>query len=123
MARIVHFEISADDPDRATAFYKEALGWTVQKWEGPMDYWLLMTGEEGTPGIDGGLNRRSAESFPGTVNTIDVASVDDTIARVTEAGGTVVVPKMAVPGVGWLAYFTDTEGNVFGMMEADESAA
>lgn len=123
MARIVHFEISAEDPERAAAFYQEALGWGVQKWDGPMDYWLLMTGEEGTPGIDGGLNLRDAETFPGTTTTIDVASVDETVAKVTAAGGTVVVPKMAVPGVGWLAYFTDTEGNVFGMMEADESAA
>lgn len=123
MPRIVHFEVSAEDPDRAVAFYKEALGWDAQKWEGPQDYWLLTTGAEDAPGINGGLNPRTAESLPGATNTIDVASVDDAIARVTAAGGAVVLPKMAVPGVGWLAYFRDTEGNVFGMMEADESAS
>lgn len=123
MARVVHFEISAEDPGRAAAFYRDALGWGVEKWDGPMDYWLLMTGDEDTPGIDGGLNRRTPETFPGATATIDVTSVDETASKITEAGGTIVVPKTAVPGVGWLAYFADTEGNVFGMMEADESAA
>lgn len=123
MSRVVHFEVYAEDPDRAAAFYKEALGWDTQKWDGPQDYWMLMTGAEDAPGINGGMNRRTAESLPGATNTIGVASVDDTIARVTAAGGAVVLPKMAVPGVGWLAYFRDTEGNVFGMMEPDESAS
>jgi len=86
-----------------------------------MDYWLITTGKEGEPGIDGGLGRRT-ELGAKTVNTIDVSSVDEFVKRVVENGGTVVVAKHAVPGVGWLAYFKDPEGNVFGMMQSDESA-
>ncbi len=123
MARVVHFEMTADDPERCQKFYANAFGWKIQKWEGPSDYWLIMTGGEGEPGIDGGLARREDSPFPQPVtNTIDVASVDEAIEAVKANGGEVVMEKGAVPGVGWLAYFKDPEGNLFGMMEADESA-
>jgi predicted enzyme related to lactoylglutathione lyase len=120
MPRVVHFEIPADDPERAAGFYEKVFGWRIEKWEGPMDYWLVVTGESGTPGIDGGIAPRQ----PGAVvtNTIDVPSVDDYVKRITDAGGEVVVPKMAVPGVGWLAYLKDTEGNLFGIMTSDMEA-
>lgn len=122
MSRVVHFEIPADDPARAVKFYEKVFGWKFQKWEGPMEYWLVQTGPESKPGIDGGLMRRQQ---PGAsiVNVVDVASVDKTVAKVESAGGTIIVPKMAVPGIGWAAYFQDPENNVFGLMEADESAA
>jgi predicted enzyme related to lactoylglutathione lyase len=86
-----------------------------------MEYWLIGTGDSG-PGIDGGLMKRRgpAESV---VNTIDVPSVDDYVRKVESKGGTVVVPKMAVPGIGWLAYFNDPEGNMFGIMQNDPAAA
>ena len=58
MPRVVHFDISVDDPERAIKFYTEVFGWKVQKWEGPMDYWLITTGDPGEPGIDGGLAKR-----------------------------------------------------------------
>jgi len=120
MPRVIHFEIPADDPQRAVAFYEKAFGWKIVKWEGPMEYWLVMTGPEGEPGIDGGLARRSA---PGdsTVNTIGVDSVDAYVAKIVANGGKVIRPKAAVPGVGWLAYCQDTEGNVFGLMQEDRS--
>ncbi|HET6230567.1 MAG TPA: VOC family protein [Longimicrobiaceae bacterium] len=121
MPRPVHFEISADDPERLASFYSGVFGWSVQKWEGPQDYWLIKTGETGTPGIDGGMTRRNPGPA-GTVNTIDVPSVDEFVEKVTSAGGTVALPKMAVPGVGWLAYCVDPEGTLFGMMQADPSA-
>ncbi len=72
-------------------------------------------------GIDGGLTKR-AEAETSTVNTIDVPSVDDYVKKVESNGGSIVRPKMAVPGVGWMAYFKDPEGTLFGMMERDESA-
>jgi len=56
------------------------------------------------------------------VCTIDVPSLDDVIAKITARGGTLALPKMAVPGVGWLAYYKDTEGNIFGVMQSDPSA-
>jgi predicted enzyme related to lactoylglutathione lyase len=122
MARVVHFEINADDPERATRFYAKVFGWTVQKWNGPVDYWLLMTGDEKEPGIDGAITPRS-DPPEATVMTVDVPSIDECVSNVRENGGTVIVPKMPVPGIGWLAYCKDTEGNTFGMMQADTNAA
>ncbi len=123
MPRVVHFELGAVQPERAVEFYRKVFGWEITKWEGPQDYWLIMTGEEKEPGIDGGLAKRGDAPFPQPVtNTIDVPSVDEAIKKVEANGGEILVPKSPVPGVGWLSYFKDTEGNIFGMMEADESA-
>jgi len=121
MPRVVHFEIDAKKPDRAIKFYEKVFSWKIKKWEGPVEYYLITTGKESEPGIDGGLSRRT-ESEPSTVNTIDVPSVDKFIKKVEASGGTIIRPKMAVPGVGYMAYFKDPEGNIFGMMENDESA-
>ncbi len=123
MPRVVHFEISADEPEDLARFYEKVFGWKIAKWEGPVEYWLITTGEESEPGIDGGLGRKSEqEQAPSTVNTIDVSSVDEYVKKVKANGGTIAVPKHVVPGVGWLAYFKDPKGNMFGMMERDESA-
>jgi predicted enzyme related to lactoylglutathione lyase len=121
MPRVVHFEIDAKKPDRAIKFYEKVFSWKIKKWEGPVEYYLITTGKESEPGIDGGLSRRT-EPEPSTVNTIDVPSVDEFIKKVEASGGTIIRPKMAVPGVGYMAYFKDPEGNIFGMMENDESA-
>jgi predicted enzyme related to lactoylglutathione lyase len=121
MPRVVHFEIPADDPQRATAFYGDVFGWQLQKWEGPIEYWLVTTGEDGAPGINGALMRRSPQ-FPGVVNTVDVPDVDEYVARIERAGGRIASPKAAIPGVGWLAYALDPEGNPFGIMQADPEA-
>ena len=121
MPRPIHFEIPADDPARATAFYENVFGWKFQKWEGDMPYWLITTGENGEPGIDGGLLPR-AQPGASTVNTIGVPSLDKILVTITAKGGKTVVPRMAIPGIGWLAYCHDTEGNIFGVMEADEKA-
>ena len=88
---------------------------------GPIEYWLITTGEKDEPGIDGGLSKRT-DSEPSTVNTIDVPSVDQYIKKVESNGGSLVRLKMAVPGVGWMAYFKDPEGNMFGIMEEDTTA-
>lgn len=121
MPRVIHFELPADDPQRAVRFYQQALGWTIEKWEGPVDYWLIMTGPEGEPGIDGAITPRASASV--TTNTIGVPSVDEYIEKVVAAGGRIVAPKMTIPGVGYLAYCADTEGNPFGLMQSDPSAA
>jgi uncharacterized protein len=117
MNRVVHFEVSADDPERAAKFYETVFGWTATKWGGPKDYWLLTTGPDDQPGINGGIFKRMGPV--GHVNSIDVASVDDAAAKVVAAGGEVVVPKMPIPGVGWLIYCKDTEGSVFGLHQKD----
>ena len=122
MSRVVHFEIPADDPERAIKFYESVFGWRIEKWEGPIEYWLVMTGPEDEPGIDGGLTRRED---PATTieNFIDIKDLDASLKAVRSQGGEITRPRMAVPGVGWLAYIKDTEGNVFGLMERDQNAA
>jgi len=120
MPRVVHFEIGAEEPERAVKFYQDVFDWRVDKWEGPADYWLVMTGKDEEPGIDGAImDRNPAQSV---INTVDVPSVDDFTKKVTDAGGKIVQPKIAVPDIGWFAYCADTEGNVFGIMEEDGSA-
>ena len=122
MSRVIHFEISAHDPENTARFYEKTFGWHFHKWEGPQEYWLITTGQDGQPGINGGLMQRREPNL-GTINTIDVPALDAFAEKVEGAGGTVIIPKMAIPGVGWLAYFKDPEGNVFGMMQSDEQAA
>jgi predicted enzyme related to lactoylglutathione lyase len=121
MPRIIHFDLPADDPKRAIRFYEKVFGWKIEKWDGPIDYWLIMTGDEEEPGIDGGLAKRE-EPDEGIVNTLDVPSVDEFIEKVKKNGGKIVREKHPVPGVGYMATIEDTEGNLFGMMEEDPSA-
>ena len=106
---------------RASAFYTKVFVWKITRWEGPLEYWLASTGEKGTPGIDGALMRREGP-VGGVVNTVDVPSFDEYTKKITAAGGKALTPKTAVPHVGYFAYFKDTEGNTFGVMENDESA-
>ena len=101
MPRPVHFEIQAESTDRAIKFYTELFGWTFSQW-GQEKYWLITTGEKGTPGIDGGLLPRPVPGAPAPmaavnafVCTVDVADLDATLAKVGELGGTIVVPRMA----------------------------
>jgi len=122
MARVVHFELPADDPERAIKFFESVFGWGITKWPGPADYWLVQTGETGEAGINGGITRRS-DFMTSTVNTIDVASLDDVMEKIVAHGGQVLAPRMPVAGVGYLAYCRDTEGNIFGVMQADPNAA
>jgi predicted enzyme related to lactoylglutathione lyase len=122
MSRVVHFELPADDIERAAGFYTDVFGWKITRWDGPEDYYLISTGADAEPGINGGMSLRSPHN-QAVVDTIDVANVDASLAKITKAGGTVTMPKVAIPGVGWLAYFRDTEGNTFGIMQGDPSAA
>ena len=115
MPRVVHFEIYGKKPEQLVDFYTKVFDWKFEKL-GPMDYWIIKTGEG--PGIDGGLGKEKNPS----VNTIDVPNVDEYLDRVKHGGGTVVAPKMTMPGIGFLAYFKDPQGNVFGIMKDDPSA-
>lgn len=127
MARVIHFEIHADDPDRAVRFYRELFGWEFKAWDGPMPYWLINTGQDGTPGINGGLMKRQHplsgnDGVMAFVCIVDVEDLDRSFARAMELGAAVALPKMPIPGIGWLAYLKDTEGNVLGLMQADPNA-
>jgi predicted enzyme related to lactoylglutathione lyase len=118
--RPVHFELPADDTARCITFYNQAFGWTFEKWDGPMPYWMIKTGADG-PGIDGGM---MARQHPGQMptNVVAVADCDAATKQVLAAGGTQTVPKMGIPGIGWCAYFLDTENNPFGIIQFDPGA-
>jgi uncharacterized protein len=121
MSRVIHFEIPAAEPDRAAAFYGKVFGWKFDKWPGPMEYWMVTTGKEGEVGINGGMMRKPG-GIASTTNTIGVDSVDDAVTAVLKAGGKNIMPKTPIPTVGYFAYCEDTEGNIFGVMQADSNA-
>jgi hypothetical protein len=116
MPRPIHFDLRATDPARAIAFYKAAFGWTVEKWDGPYEYYLIMTGAPREPGINGGL-APSKDDGVDTNLTLGVASLEEAMASVTAAGGRIVGDVQTISGVGRMATCKDTEGNSFGLME------
>ena len=125
MPRVVHFEIHAGDPQRAINFYTTIFDWKFSQW-GEEKYWMITTGENDQPGINGGLLPRQGEidgqAVIAYVCTIDVDSFDNYNDAIIKAGGVVAVPKMPIPGLGWLGYYKDTEGNIFGIIQNDPSA-
>ena len=130
MNRVVHFEIQAEKPERAAKFYREIFGWKIEKWSGPMDYWMVMTAEKDSKelGINGGLLPRPAKAplqecgANAFVCTIQVENFDETARKIKAAGGKVAMPKFAIPKMAWQGYFLDTEGNTFGIHQPDENA-
>lgn len=122
MPRVIHFEICADEPERTATFYQEVFGWEVRKWDGPSDTWLLLTGEDNQPGINGALVFRDDSATEESVNLIDVPSVDEAMLRVRQGGGHVMGSIRSIPGVGFVAYCRDTDGNPFGVIELDDTA-
>jgi len=136
MNRIIHFEIHARDPERAVRFYKNVFGWEIHEWVLPgvemkdeNRYWLVTTGPETEPGINGGIVFRQNPAVPvdgqavnAFVCTISVANLDKSVDNVLKSGGSIILPRMAVQGIGWWANCRDTEGNIFGMMQEDANA-
>ena len=118
MGRVSHFEITADDPERAAAFYRKAFGWEFNDWGGPFKYLLATTGPKDQVGIDGAIMPRH-QTKQAVINTISVDKWEAGAQAVKDAGGTVLSDKDAVPGQGYFAYCRDTEGNVFGIFEAN----
>ena len=126
----VHFEIQADDLDRAQAFYGAVFGWTFEDYSQftGSPYFGIVAGAEGEPGINGGLLPRPAPApapEQGTnayVCTMGTADYDATEAAILEAGGQVALPKYALTGMAWQGYYLDTEGNTFGIHQPDQNA-
>ena len=120
MSRVIHFDLSADNPERAAEFYRSVFNWKVNKWEGPEDYWLIQTGTEEEPGVTGGIAGRIKPEDT-TAVVFDVDSVDEVAKKVVDDGGNIREEKKAIPGVGYLIMCRDTEGNTFGIMQIEES--
>jgi hypothetical protein len=122
MPTIYHFEIPAEDIERAKKFYTELFGWKIEKYPVPMEYWMITTtNEKDEKSIDGGMMKRQNPQQPITVY-IDVPSVDEYTAKIENLGGKVLLPKTAVPGVGYFAVCLDTENNCFAIWENDKNA-
>jgi predicted enzyme related to lactoylglutathione lyase len=126
---VIHFEIPANNVQALKSFYENVLGWKIIKSPLPgMDYWLIETvpmdekGNPLAPGINGGLYPRTPD-MPGAVqvNYISVENIDEYIAKVTSAGGKIIVPKQQIPTVGTMALAADPEGNAFGLLQPEMS--
>lgn len=121
MSAIVHFNIPADDVQRAKKFYSALLGWKFDAIP-EMQYNLITTTNlDGTPGVGGGMGKRM-EPSQRIMNFFGVPSLDAAIGQVNSLGGKVVSEKMAVPGMGFLVTCMDTEGNPIGLWEENNQA-
>ena len=120
MSRVIWFDMRAREPKKAIDFHAAVFGWTFTKSKMPMDYWLIKTGDEKAPGIDGGLGR--GEPIHPVVNTIGVDNLNAALDRIQLHGGKVLSPRTPLPGVGWYAAFEDPTGNQFGLEQNDPSA-
>jgi predicted enzyme related to lactoylglutathione lyase len=121
MSRIVHFDISADNIERAKNFYKKLFGWKIEKSPGPVEYFLIETHTStGEKGVIGGIAKRE-KAYQKITNFIEVASIDESITKVITLGGKIIEPKTAISTVGYIAGCIDTEDNVFGIIEIDKN--
>lgn len=131
MSRVVHFEIQADDVERAKTFYAAVFDWSFQDYGQFMGtpYWGVVTGPDEEPGINGGLLQRPApapgggQGANGFICTVEVGDFDATEQRILDAGGQVALPKTALTGMAWQGYYLDPEGNTFGIHQPDPEAA
>jgi uncharacterized protein len=120
--KVVHFEIPADDVERAQGFYRDAFGWEIN----PMpefNYAMVTTtpaDETGMPAergaINGGMLARQGP-ITSPVITIGVDDIDAALARVEQLGGKTVLARQAVGDMGFTAYFADPEGNLLGLWQ------
>jgi predicted enzyme related to lactoylglutathione lyase len=127
---VVHFEIPATDPDKLSQFYSQLFDWKIEKTDmgGGNFYYMTSTVEtddQGMPkqpgAINGGMYKRM-EPNQRPLNYINVESVDEYVTKAKELGATVMMDKMAVPGMGWFAQLTDPDGNQFGVWQNDMAA-
>jgi uncharacterized protein len=127
--RPVHFEIQAEDMDRAAKFYTEVFGWEIKKWEGmDIDYRVVMTApmDSKEPGINGGLLPRPCpppaleQGTNAFVCTVQVDNYDEVEKKILDSGGKVAMPKFDLGGMAWQGYYIDTEGNTFGLHQVKE---
>ncbi len=116
---LASFAIHADDVQRCRRFYEAVFGWQFEPW-GPPDFYVVHTGDERNPGVQGLLHARQAPRGAGAPNcfecTIAVDDLDAVTAAIKQHGGHIMIEKAPIPTVGVLTKFEDTEGNVVGAM-------
>ena len=119
---IIHFEIPAADAEKLKRFYAGLFGWKIERFPGPMEYWMIQTvptddkGMPLRPGVNGGMVKKEhPEQKP--VNYISVDNIGESIKKVKQLGGKIVTPKQEVPNVGWIATAADPEGNQIALLQ------
>lgn len=121
-----YFDLTVANVALARAFFEAVLGWRFEKFEMPYEYYRIQAGPAGEPGIDGGIGSVKdaplSEGRPMTQITVPVASLSEVLARVVASGGSIVEPRMPIPGVGWYATCAEPSGLKFGLIEADATA-
>jgi predicted enzyme related to lactoylglutathione lyase len=121
MGDIVQFEIHGTEPQALIDFYSGLFGWQFRKWDG-VDFWQISISSESTS-IGGGLVPRrgpspdEGQAVNAFVCTVQVDSVDESFSVAESLGGTIAVPKIQIPGVGWLGYIKDPDGNLLGLSQ------
>ena len=121
MSTIVHFDVPAENIDRAKKFYSVLLGWKFESYPAMQYNLITTTNLDGVPSVGGGMGKRMDPSQR-IVNYFGVKSIDASIKQVKRLGGSILMDKMAVPKMGYLANCLDTEGNTFGLWEEDSEA-
>src|SRR5689334_12610612 len=122
MPTVQHFEIAADDVQRAQEFYKKVFGWTMQRMSNPVrpeeDYWTFETkDDDGNQGLSGGMMKRQSPQQTVT-NYVSVLSIDEYSLKINQSGGKIIIPKTKLPDMGFIAVCLDSENNMFGLFEA-----
>ncbi len=120
MSKVIHFEIPCKRSKRSIKFYKNIFNWKFKKW-GKDDFWLIKTGPKNEGGIHGSLIKKN-NLHQVITNTISVKNIDKTIKKIIKEGGKILMDKTAIPGIGFLVYFSDPDQNLIGIMQADENA-
>jgi len=123
--KVTHFAIHIDDMDRAKIFYEGVFDWGFASY-GPTDFFQIKVDKTEGGELIGALQSRNyspvKEKIIGLECTISVGNVDEIIKRVEDKGGQILMPKTAIPYVGWITKFLDTEGNLVCAMQSDNSA-
>ena len=121
-----YFDFTVSNLTQAKTFFERVLNWRFDRFPMPYEYYRIQTGSEDEPGIDGGIgaiaDTPTSGGKPLTQVTIPVPNLDECLARVKEQGGTIIEPKMPVPGIGWFAACAEPGGLLFGIIEADPDA-
>ena len=119
----IYFDFTVKNLPEAKCFFEHVFEWRFEKFPMPYDYYRIQAGSDDEPGIDGGIgaiaDTPTAEGKPLTQVTIPVLNLDEYIARIEEAGGKIIEPKMPIPGIGWFAACAEPGGLLFGIIEAD----
>lgn len=121
MAKVIHFEIPAEDPRQSVDFFSKVFGWKFNKW-GENDYYLTESGPKEEPGIEGAIMKWNRPDQP-IVNTIQVDDIDETVKAIKENGGDILVSVQIIPGVGKHCYFKDPSGHIHGAMEPEKGTS